>query len=375
MPPNRNRGLSARQRGNEGNRRAVRQQEILRGGLNLGSLQEEFGTGIEREALPQLSGNRRFVRDIQTNLETTPDATALAQSLSQVIDPSLTGGQQRSLTQVRGLAAARGITGGAANATVGNFQQNFLASNRLEGLRDLGTGIQERLNRIITQSQGFFQQAQLRDAEALTNFGAEDFRSVFQTFQNLGLGENVDLLLARDAGVNTRAGIQDTDENARVFGLLDQFVNTRLTGQQQFDIARNSRRLPARFIAPGENARDVFIQRRDRRRGQLTEQALAANRATAASELQQVLGQRIQDLRIASETFLNQAGSLGAQSDNPQSVLSADFGNFENLFSGLGITTQQALQPQPLGATFFQRARNIAVPNIGFRPVSTFTSF
>lgn len=310
------------------------------GDINFGDLQEEFGTGLENPVLASITGNRRHAdANFNTNLDSAIDGPPDVESLRSAFAPSVNEEQGRALKRHRGRAAASGIQGGAVEAQIAESADRFRAINKTTGLSSLAETTRLRAAAIEEGAQGFFNVSNLTDNADLTSLEAEDFRSLFTTLSDLGFDSEVRQLLARDAGQTVNTGAI----NEELFGALQQFVNPILSQEQSNSLNSEARRLKARFIAPGENANDIFRQRRDAKRGQLTETALAENRRRAGEELNRFIGSGLQELRVSAQQLQAQSALTQAaiRRGDTAAVLNSNNDQFNPIFKQLGVSPKQ----------------------------------
>jgi hypothetical protein len=315
------------------------------GRINTGNLQETFGTGLTGGVTASVTGNKDVV-GVQTNLGTSLSNVGSSEDLLQANNPFLSQEQQNILKRRRGLAAAGGLFGAAVDAAQVSGSNQFLAQNRVAALGRLQAQSAESFNALSDVAGGAFGTlgGAFNPASA-TGFDAEEFRPLLQTLQDLGYGDEVNAVLANQAG--QLATVEGGDIDQQVFGAIQQFIAPELSGEARSQLSQEARRLPARFIAPGETTQGVFAERVAAREGQLLNQFLGQSRQQAGSELTNIIGQRIGELRGSSEQLLLQhrlaQGAL-ARGDT-QAVLSADFGFSDDLFTGLGIQSGPAAAP------------------------------
>lgn len=306
------------------------------GQINTGNFQQAFGTGLTPGITDSVTGNKNTA-DVQTNIGTSLTEVGSESDLLQAQNPFLTQEQSNILKRRRGLAAAGGLFGSVVDAAQQRGENRFLASNRVAALGTLQAQSADVFNSLSQNtSQAFNTLGDLTKAYSL-GFNAEEFRPIFQTLNDLGFRDEVNTLLADRAGqlAQTSGG----NINQEVFGALQQFVVPQLSPQARSIIAEESRRLPARFINPGETRQGVFEQRQAIREGNLLAPAVGQSRVRAGAALSGIIGQKLAEFRNSAENLqLQHSLARGALARGDfQSVLSADFSGATSLFQGLGI--------------------------------------
>lgn len=306
------------------------------GNLNTGNLQEEFGTGLVPSATANLSGNKDVV-DFGTNLGTSLTEVGAQNDLLQAQNPYLTQEQSNILKRRRGLAAAGGLYGAAVDAAYNTGANRFLAANRVSAFGRLQQQTQDVFNRLGgVGGEAFDVLGNISGADAL-GFDVGEFRPVLQTLSDLGYGDEVRAVLANRAG--KLATTEGGDINSEVFGALQQFIMPQLSGRDRSIVTQEARRMPLRFIQPGESSQGVFEQRLAAREGQFLAQALGQTRTNAGGGLSAIIGQRLAEFRNSAEQFqLQHSLAQGALARGDyRAALNADFSFTNPLFQGLGL--------------------------------------
>lgn len=90
--------------------------------------------GFSESTMAQFSPEARAQFQAEQDFE-TQRAERLAAATQRIVDPSLSGAQEKFVGQVGGVAGARGLFGGAVDVAQERTAQQFVAGNRLMGLQ------------------------------------------------------------------------------------------------------------------------------------------------------------------------------------------------------------------------------------------------
>jgi hypothetical protein len=310
------------------------------------NLAQRLNPNVQQDALANITGNRnRVLGRLETGADASPftaDAD-LATTAQQLLDPTLTA-QQAGLAQTtRRSIAARGLTGGAVDAAVGAQQNSFLAGNRIEALQTLSGAISGRVGQLSENLDPFYNLVggsvtdlfnqpgsqvdflKLREAIGKRALQSDVSASIFGGLEALGRGGVVQGALMEQLGADGGLqGTANTQENQELMAALMQFLDPKLSREQQGD--------PRHHVDP---TRDF-----DR----ATNQLLAGGRL--AQFFQEQIGGLNTDFADLQATARGLSSLQGTdQQGAHQKILEQDFSRFRNLLSATGIISAETPDP------------------------------
>lgn len=224
----------------------------------------------------------------------------------QLRNPTLVDQQARAIEAIRRTAAARGLTGGAVDLQVQQATQRFRAGNRLAALQGLQAQTHQRIGAFGQQISPFLSLSR-GSVGPLDQLRPQFEESLFGGLQSLGFGNVLEGEALRREGGNPTLGLNFA---ATSNPLLAERLQQTFSGDA-FDIPE-----PLRNILGPERSREFA-------------------RKQAAGDIGRFLERSFRTLE--NEALGLDVFSLGAGLADPESVLSADVGQFENLlnfFSG-----------------------------------------
>ena len=231
----------------------------------------EFTVGGERlqEVARQLSGQQTLLRAEGTDRVVGAGELAFgAPEVGPVQEPTLrsftdlllSSEQQGTLDRLRRTAAARGLRGGAIESQLQRATENLLATNRASGFAGVSGAAERVFGRFQQQTGAFLSQVgelqsaldinDPRSATAIVQQGSANLKEfagpLVQALVGIGqqravtagllLGQNVDL---------AQFGL--TKQERQVASAVNQFLNPRLTQEQQGQVQERQRGISNQF--------------------------------------------------------------------------------------------------------------------------------